>query len=119
MKYQMEKYWILLSENIVSGRNISTFKLKSPIIYNDRRISIIEIPSPKDWNKYEDWFEHIEFVIGVSFQEFMDKYPNIDFITKDLTKVSNPDIKIKYSVWSVKFHHNSLENVIYSKNNSN
>ena len=102
----------LLSEEKISGRNISTFKLSSPIIYNGREIDVLELPSPKDWSEYKKWFEHVEFVITESFDVFMGKYPQLDFITKDLVKENNPDIKIQYDNCSVKFHEQTLEEVI-------
>lgn len=112
LKNELINYGSLLTENIISGRKISTFKLEEPIIYKNRKISILEIPSPKKWSDYKDWFEHVEFVIDLWFTDFMNKYSNIGFITKDLSKENNPDIKIKFSNYSVKFHHDSLENVI-------
>lgn len=102
----------LLAENIIWWREISTFKLHSPIKYKGREISVIEIPSPKLWSDYQDGFEHVEFVINKSFDDFMAMYPNVNFSKKAITKEINPEIKIWYKNWSVKFHHNSLEYVI-------
>ena len=112
LKNEIEKIGTLLIENIIWARKISTFKLNKAIIYKNRKIYILELPAPKKWSNYENWFEHVEFVIKESFDDFMKKYSNIDFKTKALEKEINPDIKIKYSDFSVKFHHNSLENVI-------
>ena len=108
LKNIISSYWILLAENIISGRNISTFKLDRPIIYKNRKIHLLEIPSPKKGSHYDDWFEHVEFVINCSFDDFMNKYSDINFITKDINKKVNPDIKIKYDNYSVKFHKDSL-----------
>jgi len=111
------KYWKQLSENTISNRKIATYKLNEPIIYNNRKIYILEIPAPKEWSEYLDWFEHIEFVIKDSFENFIKNNSNINFVTKDLSKKNNPDIKIKYDKWSVKFHMDSLENVIKKEKN--
>ncbi len=111
-KKEISKCWILLSEVVISGRNISTFKLKNPYIYKGREISVLEIPSPKSGSSYNDWFEHVEFVIVESFDNFMAKYSNLKFITKALSKRINPDIKRKYNDCSVKFHYHSLEYII-------
>ena len=42
----------------------------------------------------------------------MNKYPNINFDTRDISKIINPDIRVKYEGFSVKFHHKPLEYVI-------
>lgn len=69
----------LLSENIVSWRKIATYKLFEPIKYKNREINLIEIPAPKIWSNYEDWFEHVEFVIDISFEEFINKYQKLNY----------------------------------------
>lgn len=114
IKYKQEilKNSELLSENIISWRNISTFKLNNPIVYKNRKIRILELPEPKEWSYYDEWFEHIEFVIKDSFKDFIEKYNNLEFITKSCNKKVNPDIKLKFWDISVKFHHNTLEYVI-------
>lgn len=104
--------WEFLSENIVSGRKIATYKLFTPIVYKNREIFVIEIPSPKQWSDYQEWFEHVEFVIDKSFSEFIKMYPNVNFSTKAINKKINPEIKVWYKNGSVKFHHYSLEYVI-------
>lgn len=106
------KYGKILSENIIGWREITTFKLDEPIIYKNRQISVLELPSPKVWSDYKEWFEHIEFVIKESFEEFIKKYNYISFDLKDINKKVNPDIRINYKNSSVKFHHNSLEYII-------
>lgn len=112
LKQKLWSFWELLTENIISWRVIAIFKLFEPIIYHERKIYILEIPSPKPWSNYEDWFEHVEFVINESFDDFMNKYSHIHFDTKDLIKNINPDIRRKYGDISVKFHQQSLEYVV-------
>ena len=121
LKKDLLKVWKLLKENLIWWRKISTFKLKNPIIYKNRKIYLLELPSPKEWSYYKEWYEHVEFVIKDSFNDFIDKYSDIKFNKKAINKDRNPDIKIKYTqeTWkykniSVKFHHNSLESVISS-----
>ena len=121
LKKDLLKVWKLLKENLIWWRKISTFKLKNPIIYKNRKIYLLELPSPKEWSYYKEWYEHVEFVIKDSFNDFIDKYSDVKFNKKAINKDINPDIKIKYTqeIWeykniSVKFHHNSLESVINS-----
>lgn len=72
--------------------------------------------------------EHVEFVIGdqdddisplnddihhqTVLKAYMTKYPDVQWNTKALTKICNPDISIKLREWSVKFHLMPLEDVI-------
>ncbi len=102
----------LLSEIIIGGRMISTFKLKVPLLYHNREMTVIEIPAPKGNSAYSEGLEHIEFVIDKSFEDFKQMYPDIKFKTDAESKDINPDTQIKYKNCSVKFHHNTLEYVI-------
>lgn len=112
LKEELSNKWELLLETLISWRNIATFKLNEPLIYKNREISIIEIPAPKIWSDYDDWFEHVEFVIDDTFDDFKKKYSNIIFWEKAINKDINPDIKVQYDGISVKFHHNTLEYVV-------
>jgi len=118
-KNMLADYGTLLSETMVSGRLISTYKLHEPIVYKDRRIPLLELPSPKPGKHYSKGLEHAEFVIDTSFENFMAMYPEVQFETKDLKKEINPDIRISFDGYSVKFHQQSLEEVIkFEQNNS-
>lgn len=102
-----------LIESEIGGRMIATFKLRRPIEYKNREISLIELPSFKNGQKYKEGFEHAEFVISEDFDDFIARYPKIDFDTKAVTKAHNPELRIKLnSQSSIKLHHKSLEVVI-------
>ena len=103
---------ILLTEAQIGGRAISSFKLDKPIIYRNREICCVELPAPKPKRSYVEGYEHVEFVIDVSFEEFMAAHPKISFDMGASTKEINPDITIDYDGFVVKFHHNTLEYVI-------
>jgi hypothetical protein len=112
LKKALFDYGELLTEAKVGNRLISTFKLKTPIIYQNRKIWCFELPSPKEGSYYKEGYEHIEFVIDSNFEQFIQKYPKINFDTHSMTKEINPDISINFDNYSVKFHLASLENVI-------
>ncbi len=101
-----------LSEAQISGRSIATFKLYAPILFLERSIWVVEVPSPKLNSRYVEGFEHIEFVIDQSFDAFMEQYAHLTFDVKDMHIKINPDIRLQYDGFSVKFHHASLEDVI-------
>jgi predicted metalloenzyme YecM len=102
----------LLTEIEIGERLISTYKLKEPINFRKRKIYLVELPSPKKDSPYPKGLEHVEFVIQDNFEDFMRKHPNIKFDTSGIGKLINPDIKIKYPKFSVKFHNKPLEYVI-------
>ena len=111
-KEQLSELWELLIETEIWGRCIATYKLLQPIIYQNRKIYIIELPAPKQRSEYKTWFEHVEFVVDESLEAFMSDNSQVDFKTKALSKEINPDISLNFWDISVKFHWDTLENVI-------
>jgi uncharacterized protein len=112
LQAELSRLGTLLNEAEINGRKISTYKLTDPILFNGRQIFLVELPSPKDGSPYPEGLEHSEFVIPERFGDFMKRHPSVPFDLSDIQKKSNPDIKIKYDGFSVKFHNKSLEMVI-------
>ena len=113
MKTKLATFSELLGESLVGGRKIATYKLISPIIFRGRKIDIVELPSAKSNNLYKEGFEHLEFVIAESFDEYIAKYPEKEFDLSGTKKDFNPELRLRLaSGRSVKFHHLSLERVI-------
>lgn len=112
LKTELIEFGDSLGETLISGRAIAKFKLRDPILFEDREIDCLELPAPKKNNTYSEGYEHVEFVIDLEFDAFMAKYPQIDFDKKAVSKEINPDIRIRYDDVSVKFHHNTLEYVV-------
>ncbi|KAL3761799.1 hypothetical protein ACHAWU_001315 [Discostella pseudostelligera] len=125
----------LLTESLISGRPIATFKMTTPITIKTadgtRILDVIEIPSPKDGSPYQPGLEHVEFVLGdgahnspvnseahqIALTDWMSRYPSITWNVKALDKACNPDISTsfgiaKYGTVTVKFHLIPLEDVI-------
>ena len=102
----------LLSEKEIGGRPIATFELADPIRFGDRRIPCLELPAPKPGSPYPEGYEHAEFVIDRPFDDFMRSFPHLKFDTKGMHKGVNPEIRLIYEGFSVKFHHHSLAYVI-------
>lgn len=102
----------LLIEGDVNGRPIATYKLHEPIRYKNYIIPLIEVPSPKKGKDTQEGFEHIEIVIDISFDEILNRYPKCHFEKKGLSKELNPELEIEFSDCAIKFHHQSLEEVI-------
>ena len=112
LKEVCHKLGSLLSETLINGRPIATFKLQEPILYQGRAIKLLELPSPKPGSPYAEGFEHVEFVIDEDLDSFIARYPQLTFDTKGMKKAINPDVRLAYGPLSVKFHRHNLEYVI-------
>ncbi|MEM7575617.1 MAG: VOC family protein [Bacteroidota bacterium] len=103
----------LLAETLINGRPIATFRLKTPLRYQDRQIELLELPSPKPGSPYAEGYEHVEFVVGQHPKAWMKQYPSINWEVKDLRKSINPDVRLRIGEGvSVKFHEFPLDYVI-------
>jgi predicted metalloenzyme YecM len=102
----------LLVESMVNGRLISTFKLHEPIEYKNRKISLLELPAPKPNHSYQSGLEHVEFVTREPLQKIVDRYPQYSFEVFGIHKKINADITLKLGEYCIRFHNQSLEDVI-------
>lgn len=112
-KQEFSAFSSLLIESKIGGRDIATYKLKTPIEFKDWKVDVIEIPAPKENANYASGFEHAEFVIKESFEQYIAKFPTVKWNLKSSHKAINPEIRFEVMQGvSVKFHHQSLEQVI-------
>lgn len=111
-KDDLTDHGALLAESIVNGRYISTFKLKEPITFRNRKIYLIELPSPKEEKSYKTGLEHAEFVTKEPLQKIIDRYPQYAFEAFGIHKKTNPDITLKLGEFCIRFHNQTLEDVI-------
>lgn len=116
-EYQVKKNELLLFgemlvESMVNGRLIATFKLFNPIIYKERSISLIELPSPKAQHQYASGLEHVEFVTKDPLSKIVERYPQYSFEVFGIHKKINSDITLKLGEYCIRFHNQSLEEVI-------
>ena len=114
-KAQLSKLGVVLSEAIIGGRALATFRLVDPIRYGHRRIPMVELPSPKASSPYPNGLEHAEFVVSEPLEAFVKRYPKLAWDTSAMGKARNADVSIKLSDEprrSVKFHRQSLDSVI-------
>lgn len=111
-KKALAPYGTLLIESMVNGRLISTFKLHEPIIYKNRKIYLLELPAPKASHTYKSGLEHVEFVTKDPLQKIVDRYPQYSFQAFGIHKKINADITLKLGEYCIRFHNQSLEDVI-------
>lgn len=112
VKSELEKENLLLVESNINRRPISVFKLSNPYLHEARIIDVLELPSPKEGSAYRTGWEHVEFVVDGSLEEFQQSYPDVEFDDKGFSKVINRELRLKAEKLSVKFHENSLEEII-------
>lgn len=111
-KEELKLFGALLVESMVNGRLISTFKLNDPIVYKNRKIFLIELPSPKSSHSYAGGLEHVEFVTKEPLHKIMERYPQYSFEAFGIHKKINADITLKLGEYCIRFHNQSLEEVI-------
>ena len=111
-KDQLSHHGELLIESMVNGRLISTFKLHTPIEFNNRKIELLELPAPKSGHAYKAGLEHAEFVTKDPLQKIVNKYPQYAFEVFGIHKKINADITLKLGNYCIRFHNQSLEDVI-------
>ena len=109
IKLALLKQSILLTEEIIQGRKISVFKLHSPIIYNNRSVDVIELPDVKPGSFYKTGWEHAEYVVD-DLDAFRLTFDGFEY--GGFYKHINRDLRIQFQDVSVKFHEQSLENVV-------
>ena len=111
-KNELQDFGELLVESMVNGRLISTFKLHEPIIYKNRNIFLVELPAPKHMHSYTSGLEHVEFVTKEPLQKIIERYPQYSFEVFGIHKKINADITLKLGDYCIRFHNQSLEDVI-------
>lgn len=113
MKCFFSERWILLIEEAIGWRPIATYNLYEPIVYKDRTIHTIELPSPKEWSQYPTGWEHAEFAVGKDWWSLMSIYPTVNWDTRSMWKTINPELSRKYTDWlAIKFHEYPLDYII-------
>lgn len=102
----------LLTEAPVNGRPICTFALHTPFKTEHQEVSLVELPAPKVGTSFDLGFEHAEFVIQESFQDFAPNFPDLHF-QEGGNPTLNPELCLKLSNGKqAKFHHAPLDRVI-------
>lgn len=112
LKSQFAAFADLLIESPVNGRAIATYRLHTPVVYEEHRIDVVELPAPKPSKPSPEGFEHIEVVCDIPFAELEEKYAHLPLDRGGLQKELNQELEIALGTRNVKFHHLSLASVI-------
>ena len=114
----LAEHGVLLAESLIGGRPIATYRLHQPLRYQERSIHVIEVPAPKPGSAYPEGWEHAEFVVDVPLATLVEAHSQLPWELDDLHKPVNPDLRLRYAGFSVKFHERALEAVIASEQGS-
>jgi predicted metalloenzyme YecM len=97
LKPQFEQIASLIREPIVGGRRVGVFKFKVPISYNNQLIRAIELIEPKKDQSCQSGLEHAEYLLPISLEKFIKKYPNINWNTEAINREEFPMLVLKLS----------------------
>ena len=102
----------LLSEVIINGRPIATYKLKTAINRSGFTIDYLELAAPKLGHHKESAWDHIEVVVKSTLKEFRSKNSHHKWNSSNIDSKLNPDISLKLASGIVKFHTSPLSKII-------
>lgn len=91
-------------EAVINGRPIGLLVLHEPLTVLSYRIPVVEVMAPKSGDNYPEGLEHVEFVTPVPLDELLRAYPGVSFDTRGASKAVNPELKLKFGRFNVKFH---------------
>lgn len=101
-----------------NGREFSIFKLAQPLVVEDYRVPLVELPSPAEDKPYTTGLEHAEVVVGTSFQEFCKANESHLLFDNDM-QAMNATARIAFEDGStIKFHAIPLDEAVRLQGNS-
>lgn len=102
----------LLTESYINGRPIAVYKLHLPIKSGHYWVDLIELPAPKLGRSYSFGFEHIEAVCKFPLENLLARRSDLPFSLENFHAPANRDLQLKLSSGLIKFHDQSLEELI-------
>ena len=134
LRYELKDFGDELSCTEVNGRNIVIVQLDTAFQIADWKVLGLELPYPKQNQKVVDGWEHVEFVLPAATntlegirQAFFENFPVLDVDTlKDNyhykedsphvagEQLANPTVAIKVDGIGLKFHANTIQDVVAS-----
>lgn len=97
LKSELEKMATLMKEPLVSDRRIGVFKLNQPLRYKDWSTDTIELIEPKEGQEVVSGLEHAEFLLEESLEDFMAKYPDVNWNTNAINRDPFPMLILELS----------------------
>lgn len=104
---------MLASEVIMDNRRVAVFKLHTPFKYQSYLIPALELIEPKMDQQAKSQLEHAEFVLKTSFEDFIKKYPDLNWDSSTMYRPKFPHLKLSLGDnLKVKFHKNPILEII-------
>lgn len=97
LKPEFEKFASLVKEPLVRGRRVGVFKYKTPQKYKGQTFEAIELIEPTDGQTPKSGLEHAEFLLPVTLEEYIQKYPTINWNTDALNREEFPMLILRLS----------------------
>lgn len=86
----------LVGEEIIAERRVSVFDLHEPMKYKNYEIPALELIEPKVGQHCASEFQHAEFVIDQPFEEYMKKYPTLNWDTSSMYRDEFSHLKLHF-----------------------
>lgn len=80
----------IIGEHIVGGRRVCVINLNDSLNFEDNTFNIIEVFEPREGQIVQSFWEHIEFLVPDTLEEFIKLYPNIKWNTDALNREEFP-----------------------------
>ena len=84
------------SEEIIGDRRVAVFKLRTPLLYKDYSISALELIEPREGQQFESAYQHAEFVLNQSFEQYIEEYPHINWDTSSMNREDFAHLKLNF-----------------------
>lgn len=108
LKKEFEKITVTSSEATISGRLITVYRLKEPLVYGNWEVPGLELCAPKEGSFRKEGLEHAEFVTKDSLEKFMERHRDLSFNMKAFKKEVNRELILEFDDCVAKFHEQSL-----------
>lgn len=92
------------TESMFNTRLITILKMTEPFQGNGFIVPALELLAPKEGKPFKGGLEHAEFVINMSFDDFLKKYQKIKFNFAYFDREVNRELLLSFSDCGVKFH---------------
>ncbi len=117
VREQLKKLSVEYVETQFNGRPVSLLVLTNPLfVSGDRKISLVELPSPRKAHEYDSGLEHVGIVVGEKLSEFKEKYKNVFTGEKDRGWFSLPFVTFSNGK-TVKFYEKPLKEIVELEGN--
>jgi len=111
-KVRLSSLGSLLTESYINGRPIAVYKLLKPIEAGNYIVDVIELPAPKPGRSYLFGFEHIEAIGKFPLEHLLARRSDLPFLLDNINAPINKDIQLNLNAGLIKFHDQSLEDLI-------